>query len=136
VLPLPSAPPLSGADAAADAAGVDPVSAAAAAALAARGAALDADLAIMRHAQQQQHHQQHQHYAAAAAAAAAAAHKGSGGMAMPVPSLLANPAALWRSMQLQLHHGPGAKDGVGMGAFKRPREEAAEDARAAVEVLA
>jgi hypothetical protein len=49
---------------------------------------------------------------------------------------MANPAALWRSMQLQLHHGPGAKDGAGMGAFKRPREEAAEDARAAAEVVA
>jgi hypothetical protein len=62
--------------------------------------------------------------------------KSGGGLAMPVPSLMANPAALWRSMQLQLHHGPGAKDGAGMGAFKRPREEAAEDARAAAEVVA
>ncbi len=58
----------------------------------------------------------------------------------PIPSLAANPTALWRSMQLQMHHGPGAKGGGGGGAhggaFKRPREEAAPEPHAAAELAA
>jgi hypothetical protein len=53
---------------------------------------------------------------------------------MPVASLMANPAALWRSMQLQMSHGPhAAKEAQQQqqGAFKRPREEGAPAARQA-----